>query len=160
MLSSINLPGGVQVRIFFMSPCFGCGLELAWSFSQTAKKTRERRVANAAVFRGGRPFGSGSPIIFRRRCDVVTHSLVDVRQGEQAVGESWVSRNSRYHSASKWAARLRTSDPHQAIKIPLRLVTLQRRPHLGVERIYLGQQAHQAKPPTGRRRVGRRIRVL
>ena len=47
----------------------------------TAEKTRERRAANAPIFRRGRPTGSRSPSIFRRRRDVTTHSLVDVWQG-------------------------------------------------------------------------------
>jgi exosome complex component RRP4 len=50
---------------------------------------------------------------------------------------------SHRRSASEWATRLRTPYSHQTAKVALRLATLQRRPHLGVERIHLGQQTHQ-----------------
>jgi hypothetical protein len=64
------------------------------------------------------------------------------------------------HSASKWAACLCTSSPYQTFKITFRFASLQRRPHLGAERVHLGQQARQRNPSTRRRRVGRRIRLL
>lgn len=53
------------------------------SFRRIAEEIGERRVANATVFRGGRPSGSRSAIVFCRWCDVVAHSLVDIRQGVQ-----------------------------------------------------------------------------
>ena len=64
------------------------------------------------------------------------------------------------HPASERATHLCTPNPYQTAKVALRLPTLRRRPHLGVERIHMGQQTYRSEPTTGRRRVGRRVCVL
>ena len=62
--------------------------------------------------------------------------------------------------APEWTTRLRTTHPYQTAKITLRLATLRRRPHIGIERVYLGQQTHRPEPTDRGRGAGRRICVL
>ena len=84
----------------------------------------------------------------------LTYGKVSSDMRRSDVEDSW------YPLASEWTTRLRTSHPYKTTEIPLRLLTLQRRPHLGVERVYLGQQTCQAKPSAWRRRFRRRICLL
>lgn len=67
---------------------------------------------------------------------------------------------SHRYPASEWPTRLCTPHPHQTVEVALRLATLRSGPHLGIERIHMGQQTYQPEPTSRRRRVGRRIRVL
>ena len=69
-------------------------------------------------------------------------------------------RGSHCRPASERATHLRTPHSYQTVKVAFRLATLQRRSHLGVERIHLGQRTHRPDPITRRRRAGCRIRVL
>ena len=62
--------------------------------------------------------------------------------------------------APERATHMCTSHPYQTTKVALCLTTLRRRPHLGVERIHMGQQTYRPESATRRRGAGRRVCVL
>lgn len=135
MLSSINLPGGVQVSgstsLYQISP------RAERLFKPQRRKLESDELQMRQFFEEGDLLVAEVQAFFADGAmSLHTRSLT---YGKVATGVLRSNREYAYrHSASKWAARLRTSHPHQTAKIALRLAPLQCGTHLRVERIHMG----------------------
>jgi len=136
MLSSINLPGGVQVSGFTCLFRAKPGAKLPHA--------KQRRKLESDELQMRQFFEEGDLLVAEVQSffadgtmSLHTRSLTYGKVGDWNV---WLCiEYSHCHSAPKWATRLRTPEPHPTIKIALRLVALQRRSHTGIEWIHMGQ---------------------
>ena len=154
MLSSINLPGGVQVRDF-PSPRW------MWSRADRASVQQRRKLESDELQM--RQFFEEGDLLVAEVQAFFADGAMSLHTRSLTYGKVFSPplcsgvENSDYRPASEWATRLCTPHPYQAAEVTLRLAALWRRPHIGVERIYLGQQTHWSEPRGGARR---RIRVF
>jgi len=158
MLSSINLPGGVQVR-GFTSPWW-------MRLSVNCASGKQRRKLESDELQMRQFFEEGDLLVAEVQAffadgamSLHTRSLTYGKVPDDPVLYLGVE-DADLRPASEWATHLCAPHPYQTAKVALCLATLRCRPHLRVERIHMGQQTYRPEPTTRRRRVGRRVCVL